>query len=214
MNTHFKSLVAGLFFAMAGLTATGVALISASVALAAEPEFASQCLGCHGAQKAEFAYQAPQLAKLKKNYIFTQLQGYRDGLRGLGSKEAGEMAAAVQGLDDQQLEAMASWAATLKGQALHTFDRNSSELGAVIFSDHCYGCHQAFMGRTMTKSPRLEYLDGGYMVAQIGLFSSGERRINQPNEHQAKMVDVVKALNEEQLTALNNYLLETSTTQK
>ena len=184
-----------------------LSLFSVSALASSQPDFADNCLGCHGAQNRELEYQAPQLAGLKKSYILKQLQSYRDGLRGKGSKAAAEMASAVQQYDDKQLKKIADWASDLEGKALLSYAKESKDPGAVIFINQCQGCHESFMGRLMTSSPRLEYLSGDYMVAQLNLFRSGERQIQDPGKHQKKMLTVTRALSDSDLAALKTFLL-------
>lgn len=179
-----------------------------SAAHAGRPDFAANCLSCHGERNSRLEYQAPQLKGLKKGYILQQLQNYRRGLRAHGSRAAEAMTAAVQQYDDRQLEDIASWAVSLDGDPRLFYAKDSTDPGAVIFVEQCRGCHESFMGRLMTGSPQLDYLSGEYMTAQLDQFRSGERSILEPGKHQVKMVAVVKALDEQQLRALKAFLME------
>lgn len=194
MDSLFKTLV--------------LCLVCISAASAKSPDYAENCNSCHGVYNDQLDYQAPQLSGLKADYIFEQMKNYREGLRGRGSKAAAAMAAAVQQYDEEQLKQIASWASDREGKRLLAYEKDSADPGAVLFVERCQGCHQSFMGRLMTGSPRLDYLGGEYMVAQLDLFRADERQIPEPDKHQVKMVAVVKSLNEEELGALMEFLLD------
>lgn len=185
-----------------------ICLCSISTVVAGQPDYVDNCQSCHGAINDLLEYQAPQLKGLKKQAILEQLKNYQQGLRGKGSRAAEAMAAAVQQYDEQQLKEIASWVAGLDGQPYLSYAEDSADPGTTLFVEQCHGCHQSFIGRLMTGSPRLDYLSGEYVVAQLNFFRTDERAIKAPNKHQQKMLLVTKALSEQELELLNSFFLK------
>ena len=201
MNRALRSLLFSLL--LSGCTAASAATIEATET--------DNCLRCHASNDTPISRAAPQLSGLKSPYILRQLIAFQQGERGDSSAPAREMATAIRPYQPQQLEALAHWAADQQGEKRFDHTRAQSEPGAVLFAEQCRGCHQSFMGRLMTGSPRLDYLSSSYINRQLQLFADGKRQIADANKHQLKMIMVVKALSSEQLVELKAFITAATT---
>lgn len=161
------------------------------------------CISCH-TYKAQSVYPGPQLGGLSADYVYQQLESFKQGLRGQDA-ETEMMKNVVLGLTDKQAKGLSEWAADL--EVVPVFDYNKAvELpGYQVYQAKCQDCHSSFIGRFMTDSPRLDGLDSGYLLKQMALFKSGSRAVIDPSKHQRKMMTVVKSLTDEEFLLLTEF---------
>lgn len=162
------------------------------------------CIACH-THNVPSVYPGPQLGGLPADYIYQQLDNYKQGLRGQDA-ETEMMKSVVLGLTEKQAKGLSEWAADLEVVPLFDYNKAVDSPGYQIYQAKCQDCHSSFMGRFMTDSPRLDGLDSAYMLKQLALFKSGIRTVKEPTKHQTKMMTVVKSLTDEEFLSLTAFI--------
>jgi len=156
------------------------------------------CTGCHGPQgRSRPDGYVPRLAGKPAGYLLTQLQAFRDGRRSNAT-----MNALLQPLDDGMLAALADH---FSAQYVPYPAPASSTLGAadaerarqlVTQGDParrvpaCAACHGSTLTGVAPNVPGLLGLPADYLVAQLGAWSTGQRRARAPD----CMAEVVRRL--------------------
>lgn len=203
-----------MYFAMkkSGLSLFFMALVMGSMSVLSTDlsEGKSGCSSCHNTDHAaELSdpayYKGPQLGGFDSNYILEQLVSFKEGRRGTGLAAAEAMRSAVKGLTGEQLRPLAKWAAGLEGEKAFNYQSAKEYAGYDIYVEKCKGCHNGFIGRAMTGSPRLDYLDSNYLLQQLNYFDQDLRKFDHPNKHQRKMQAVVKGLTVREFAELTDF---------
>jgi cytochrome c553 len=174
------------------------------------------CLACHKGTKLDNSTQiedqqikGPQLGGLKKDYIFQQLLNFQEGRRNNNSTASKEMTNAVKDLQLEKIHSLAKWASKQNSKETFNYSNGKNQFGKKIYTDKCKGCHDSFMGRTMTGSPALSYLRSDYIINQLKDFSQDLRNFKSPNKHQIKMKAVVKNLTDIEFQLLSTFIKDT-----
>lgn len=164
------------------------------------------CISCH-THNAKSIFPGPQLGGLPADYIYQQLDNFKHDRRG-NDAETEMMKNVVLGLTDKQARGLSEWTSDL--EVVQVFDGNKAadSVGYKIYEAKCQDCHNSFIGRFMTDSPRLDGLDSAYMLKQLALFKSGSRTIAEPNKHQTKMLSVIKSLTDEEFLSLTRFITQ------
>ena len=162
------------------------------------------CIACH-THNAKSIFPGPQLGGLPSDYIYQQLENFKLGLRG-GDAETEMMKNVVLGLTERQAKGLSEWASELEVVPVFDIDKATDTVGFKVYEAKCQDCHNSFIGRFMTDSPRLDGLDSGYILKQIALFKSGSRTVAEPSKHQAKMISVIKSLTDEEFLSLTTFI--------
>jgi cytochrome c553 len=168
------------------------------------------CTACHGEQgRAGPDGYYPRLAGKPREYLFHQLQNFRDGRR-----QYPPMAHLLRNLPDDYLREIAAWfadqhvpyppparadlsPATLeKGRVLTTAGDPARGVPA------CAACHGANLGGLAPAIPGLLGLPRDYLLAQIGAWRSGTRRAAEPD----CMARVARQLSAEDIGAVAAWL--------
>lgn len=187
-------------------------LLLASVTLAESETIAYQdeCMGCHAGSEGDAETTGPQLGGLGEQYILRQLQDFKYGRRGTGHPAARAMSEAITKYSDQELKTIAQWASDAPSSVRFDYSSGKYSSGYQLYNAKCKGCHDSFIGRYMTGSPKLNNLDTVYIVRQLLLFDQGFRNFEEPTKHQLKMKTVIQSLTEEELASLTRFVETTS----
>lgn len=103
-----------LSIAIALTVFAGSNLMAAGDAAAGKEAFGT-CVACHGANgEGNQAMNAPKLAGQEAWYVASSLKRFKDGTRGKDDPIAMTMVPMAQMLNDQQIEDLAAYIATLK----------------------------------------------------------------------------------------------------
>ncbi len=92
----------------------------------------TNCIGCHGADAKTplLPDKFPKLAGQNKQYLITQIQDIRDGVRNNGQTIV--MTGITQGLNNKDIEAVAEWLASLPGPSASNVVAAKTELPVKI----------------------------------------------------------------------------------
>lgn len=172
--------------------------------------YQNECMGCHVSQTNNASSVGPPLGGLSKQYILRQLKGFKYGWRGAGDPTAQSMSEAVEKYSDEELGAIAEWASNIKSNRKFENSREKGGEGYQLYQDRCKGCHESGIGRFMTGSPNLKYLDADYIVRQLQFFDKGHRGFDQPTKHQLKMQSVVRSLTDDEFEMLSRFITNAS----
>ncbi|WP_094845042.1 c-type cytochrome [Bordetella genomosp. 9] len=168
------------------------------------------CTACHGEQgRAGPDGYYPRLAGKPRDYLFHQLQNFRDGRR-----QYAPMTHLLRNLPDDYLRDIAAYfadqhvayaapvpadvgAAMLeRGRLLTTAGDKGRGVPA------CAACHGASLGGAAPAIPGLLGLPRDYLLAQIGSWRSGTRRAAEPD----CMAHVARQMNPEDIAAVAAWL--------
>ena len=130
------------------------------------------CKSCHGAQlQGREAIHAPALAGQGRDYLATQLQKYRDGLRGAHPQDryGAQMALIASNLTDAQIDELATQIGNLPSEV------SLASIQHQLYAT-CAVCHGGSgEGNVAMRSPALAGLDRIYLVDQLRHFRDGVR---------------------------------------
>ena len=182
---------------------------TASLALAkGDPEAgktkAAQCAGCHGADGNSPAAAFPKIAGQGEKYLLKQLQEIKDGTRPVA-----QMAGQLDGMNDQDLENLASYFAsqTMSGSAAK---QDLVDMGASVFRAgikeqgiaSCTGCHSPTgAGNAPAGFPRLSGQHADYIELQLLMFQKGERN----NDSDSVMRSIAERMTAQEIKAVSSY---------
>ena len=166
------------------------------------------CQGCHGEDGISFDTKVPKLAGQYGEYISKQLRNYQTGVRSHQIMNA--MAATISDEDLEDISAYFASQPRMDGN-----DSRNNPVGQHLFfhSDTsrahmaCVNCH-GISGKGLTPGTVMFPVIGGqhkdYLLAQLLAFKYDDR-VNSPN---AIMNKVARALSDEELDAIADYLAE------
>ena len=156
------------------------------------PAQAAQCVACHGKTGISGNAEWPNLAGQKPGYIAAQLQAFLDGRR-----SNPQMAPALAGLKEADVEILAQWYAAQAPAASANGDPALVGTGHNL-SGYCKACH-GMTGKTINDEwPNLAGQQAGYLQKQLLDFKRGERISPQ-------MQAVLSSLDEQGFAALAAY---------
>lgn len=161
------------------------------------------CVACHGvAGEGNAALKAPRLSHLEPVYLAAQLHKFRSGLRGAAGATAPamQMAGMAASLaDDQAVEDVASYIASLDGGVSPAVVTGDVELGADYYNQLCGACHGAAAGGNRAlNAPRLAGSDDWYLLAQLQAYRDGQRGTGSGDRTGKQMRSMAAALPDEQ----------------
>lgn len=177
--------------------------------------YQNECMGCHVGQTKDGGVivnelRGPPLGGLGKQYILRQLKGFKYGWRGAGHPAARSMSDAIANYSDEELKEISHWAANIQSDKHFDYSLGKGSDGYQLYSDKCKGCHDSVIGRYMTESPKINYLDTDYIIRQLHFFDEGSRNFDQPTKHQLKMQTVIKSLTDDEFEVLTRFIASAS----
>jgi cytochrome c553 len=190
-----------------------VILVLSASAVMADDEYIvyqNECIGCHVGSTSNGDVTGPLLGGLADKYILRQLKAFKHGWRGAGHPAARTMSDAIASYSDEELKDISHWASNIKSDKHFDYSLGKGRDGYQLYSDKCKGCHDSVIGRYMTESPKISYLDTDYIIRQLHFFDEGFRNFDQPTKHQLKMQTVVKSLTDDEFEALTRFIANAS----
>lgn len=156
------------------------------------------CAACHGTQgEGNAALKAPRLTHLEPVYALAQLDKFRSGVRGGAGAGASalQMAGMAATLADQQaMEDVVAYIATLSGKVSPASVEGDAAMGADYYNQFCGACHGAKAeGNLALNSPRLAGADDWYLLAQLQDFREGTRGTH-PDDRTGKQMRAMAAV--------------------
>lgn len=159
------------------------------------------CASCHGEDGNSSSSMFPSIAQLNANYIFMQLNNFKDGSRKspmmssmVASLSVTDMADLAKYYSKQQMHPTVVLPNVLPLQA-----RANLEIGERVYREKCARCH-GLTGRGQGVFPRLAGQWPEYTQAQIDAFRSGNRSAH------SIMRNVATGLKGDDLKLIANYL--------
>jgi cytochrome c553 len=137
----------------------------------------SRCALCHGREGVSSSPIYPRLAAQHPDYLFKQLQDFRDKRR--KSDTMGDM---VKGMKDEEFRGLAAWFSNRKPAFRQPSDAELADVGKYIFSKGnafagvpaCASCHGP-KGYGTQQLPRLAGQHPAYLESQLKEFGDRER---------------------------------------
>lgn len=148
------------------------------------------CSGCHGVESST-APDIPNLAGQNAEYIFNQVQNFRNGTR-----TEFTMSMMVEAITDEDIKIIADHYATLTPTP-NKVDKALAAKGKPIFENVCSACHGEH-GEGADNIARTGRQKAVYLVKQLRAFKSGAR----DNE---TMRDVASQLSEDDIKAIAEF---------
>ncbi|MDD7987043.1 c-type cytochrome [Lentisphaera marina] len=163
-----------------------------------------QCNSCHDQGQ---THGAPSLVGLELKYMNSQMQKFKNGMRGHkdASPEAIAMREAIINMEDNDLKQINSWFAS-QSRPVKAKASSSHTEGEALYKTHCYGCHQGTMGKFFTGSPSILKLEEWYIIKQCEDFQSGKRGANPEDKKGYKMAQRIKNLSAYQIQEIAAFL--------
>jgi len=162
------------------------------------------CAACHGAEgKGNKELRAPQIAGLHENYVFRQIDNFRNGHRGLHPDDTeGQrmhpMARHIKSVKD--LESVAFYVASLTPETpTATADFGGDANRGKVHYTTCSACHGADgAGNVDLKAPSLRNSNDWYLLSQLKKFDKKIRGYTQKDTWGTTMTVNVKVLNSDE----------------
>ena len=159
------------------------------------------CSGCHGADGNSETAAFPSIAGQNANYIFLQLQAFKQGVR-----KSEMMKPVVTDLSAEDLANLAAYyskqqvrPARTRPKVLTLQQRADLEIGQSVYLTKCARCH-GLTGRGQGIFPPLAGQHPDYTLAQMNAFKSGTR-----SQHSV-MRNVAAGLGDTEMALVANYL--------
>jgi len=167
-------------------------------------EKSGTCAACHGSEGISAAPMWPNLAGQHATYTAKQLKEFRDGKR-----QAPAMAPMAMGLSDEDMADLAAYYASLPAQESVGVDEKFVALGEEVYTRGaegvmaCTACHgPTGKGIEAAGFPSITGQKIDYTIKTLKDFRSGYRN----NDMNGMMRDIAKAMTDEQIEAVANYL--------
>jgi len=148
------------------------------------------CSGCHGVESST-GPDIPNLAGQNAEYIYNQVQNFRDGTR-----KDFTMSMMVEAITNEDIKIIADHYSTLT-PAKNKFDAKLAAKGKPIFVNTCSACHGEH-GEGVENIARTGRQKAVYLVKQLKAFKSGAR----DNE---VMREVASQLSDDDIKAIAEY---------
>jgi sulfide dehydrogenase cytochrome subunit len=156
---------------------------------------ANTCAGCHGTLGASAGEVMPTIGGMDKGYLVAVLSDYK-----LGKRPSTIMGRIMQGYEDQEIAAIASFYAA---QSWISTDRvavaDQLAEAPALHERYCESCHQDGGRGQDTESPRMAGQWAGYLQYAMQACRDGERC------HPRKMRDRVEDLSDAEIAALAHF---------
>lgn len=166
-------------------------LLPAQLACADATKKMQVCLGCHGLESSA-SPEYPNLAGQNAQYIFKQVQNFKNG-----SRDDFTMTMMVEAISDADIKTIAAEYAKIT-PAKNKSDAKLAAKGKVIFEEVCMACHGA-TGMGDENIARLASQKSLYIVKQLQAFKGGTRKND-------TMPDVAAALSEDEMKAVAEFI--------
>ena len=180
----------------------------------AESLFAESCLICHSNQEMQ---RGPIIDGLPAWYSKTQLEKFRDGIRGQNPENRSELlmgSARDRFVDDETIRLLSTYIADLPPKPRTKVVRGNAERGQLIYGT-CLLCHGTYgQGNERLRSPPLNILEDWYLLDQLRKFASGKRGYNPEDPYGIQMAYSLNGFNDRDLKDVVAYIQGFSETQK
>ena len=133
------------------------------------PAEAQICVACHGQKGVSQNPEWPSLAGQKAGYLVVQIRAFRDGAR-----KSPEMAPFVDGLSDQEIDALASYYNALTPGVAADGDAALVDRGENL-SAYCTACHGMNGAPVAETWPIIAGQGAAYLFRQLAAFKGGVR---------------------------------------
>jgi cytochrome c553/nitrate/TMAO reductase-like tetraheme cytochrome c subunit len=164
-------------------------------------ELSQACSGCHGVDGHSDMAEIPSIGGQNPNYIFLQLQAFKDGVR-----KNETMQAMVAGLSAEDMANLSVYfsqqqvkPALVQPKVLTLRQRADLEIGQSLYLGKCSRCH-GLTGRGQGIFPPLAGQHPEYLVVQMKNFRSGAR-----SQHSV-MRDVSSGIDDSEMVLAARYL--------
>ncbi len=162
------------------------------------------CGGCHNPDGNSIIPENPRLAGLDAKYIARQLADFKEGKR-----ENPIMSSIIPMVEEKEFKPLALYFSKQKRLTSESDKADLLSKGKQIFEEGvvgtgapaCGGCHGED-GSGSDKFPRLNGQNPAYVINQLTNFKNATRN----NDPKAVMQTVAKRLNEEEITAIAEYV--------
>lgn len=161
------------------------------------------CSTCHGSEGISMADNWPNLAGQHEKYLAKQLTEYKSGAR-----DNAQMMAMAMPLSETDIADLAAYYASLEG-TVGEVKENFLELGKEIYERGaegvmaCTACHGPNgKGIDAAGFPNLSGQKVDYTITTLKEFRAGKRN----NDMNGMMRSIAKAMTDEQIEAVSNYL--------
>ena len=174
-----------------------------------QPELAAawhRCTLCHGTREMQ---RGPILDGREAWYLDAQLEKFRNGRRGTGTRAGTLMRTALDQFPDANMDAaLAKYIASLPPQKHLATVRGDAAAGEKMYAS-CIACHgPEGEGVVAMNSPRLTGLEDWYMVDQLRKFKKGDRG-GHPDDFPGQMMKgAVQHLSDQDIKNLTVYIRE------
>lgn len=159
------------------------------------------CAACHGNNGNSQAPLFPSVAELNANYIFLQLESFKNG-----SRKNATMQGIAASLSTEDMANLAKYYSRQEmyptitlPKVLSLRARANLEIGQQLYREKCSRCH-GFVGRGQGIFPRLAGQHPEYMLTQADAFTAGTRAPH------SIMRNVVAGLNGQDMKLIADYL--------
>lgn len=171
-------------------------------ATASGEEIFQLCSQCHAEQgQGNAMFNAPSIAGLPKWYLELQLKKFRTGVRGTHPADLTGMQMRPMAMsfhNDQDLEAVAGYVASLPRPAVAAIGNGDATRGQALFTP-CTACHGPDgAGNEQLKAPPLKHSSDWYLIAQLNKFKAGQRGASPGDIEGATMRPMAATLVDEQ----------------
>lgn len=168
----------------------------------AQELFTKVCSSCHGKKgEGSDAIKAPSIAGLPSWYVETQIDKFRNDLRGISAEDpAGQvMHNIITAIDGRQTAGLAKLIAALPMLPTQNHLGGDAQKGEIVFMSTCAKCHRFNgKGEIVFGSAPLIGLQDWYIRSQLYKFRKGIRGGSPADEKGHKMHQMTQYLTDEQ----------------
>lgn len=177
---------------------------------AAQQKFNQVCATCQGIRgEGKLELKTPSIASLPDWYVRTQLEKFRESIRGAAGDDASgqQMHAIAATLPPKMIDTLAELVFNLPRNPTRNTLKGDLAEGEYIFRDVCMQCHRYNgTGELVFKTPPLIGLQDWYIERQLRKFRDGLRGADKRDIKGAKMHMVVNDLSDADLRGVASYI--------
>ena len=133
-------------------------------------EIYNSCQLCHSKKELQ---RGPIIDGLPAFYSYSQLERFKNGIRGQNPKNASEhlMGAALANLNKEDLLAVSAYISTLELKPYKASIRGDETKGKALYEKNCKSCHGASaQGSRFLKTAPLAMMEDWYLLQQLNNF--------------------------------------------
>ena len=168
-----------------------------------EASYSTVCVACHAADGNSMIPANPKLAQQHPEYLFKQLQEFKNGKRNNAI-----MTGMVATLSGQDMKNIAAWLATKANKPGQSKDKELIAMGEKIYrggiADRqvpaCAGCHSPNAAGTPSVDPRVMGQHADYTAVRLNTFRDGSRK------NSVAMTQVAAKMNDREIKAVSDYM--------